>query len=73
MTPGTILQPTAKPSAAAPAILIRKGIVMLTPVTMTVNQKIRAIQIHTLSISRRKLIAAMAAIIGTTIEIMVTQ
>jgi hypothetical protein len=70
---GTTLQQTAKQSAATAAMFIRKPIVMLTAVTMTASQKIPATQTHIPSISLRKLIAATAAIIGLTIEVIITR
>ena len=72
-TSGTIPQPTAKQSVVAPAILTQKGIITLTPVTTTANQKTRATQTHIPKISPRKQTAATALIIGETIEIIITQ
>jgi hypothetical protein len=72
-TPGTTPQPTAKPSVVAPAILTQKGTVMLTAVTMTANQKIRATQTHIPKISPKKQTAATALTLGETIEITITQ
>jgi len=70
---GTTLQLTAKQSAATAAMFIRKPIVMLTAVTMTASQKIPATQTHIPSMILRKLIAATAAIIGRTLEIIITR
>jgi len=70
---GTTLQQTAKQSAATAAMFIRKPRVMLTAVTMTVSQKIPATQTHIPSMILRKVIAATAAIIGLTIEIIITR
>lgn len=70
---GTTLQLTAKQSAPTAAMFLLKGIVMLTAVTMTASQKIPATKTHIPSLILRKLIAATVAIIGRTLEIIITR
>ena len=70
---GTTLQLTAKQSAPTAAMFILKAIVMLTAVTMTASQKIPATQTHIPSMILRKRIATTAAIIGLTIEVIITR